>query len=105
MPPAAATEWERTGWTLLTIATLEPACAAARAARWPARPAPMMSTSCDGMGRDSITRDRTGMARRAQLTVERWVGLAQNGLPHTRMGRRKRNGRPGCPGGLKMACP
>ncbi len=49
MPPAAATECERTGWTLLTIATLEPACAAARAARWPARPAPMINTSCDGM--------------------------------------------------------
>ncbi len=49
MPPAAATEWERTGWTLLRIATLEPACAAASAARWPARPAPMINTSCAGM--------------------------------------------------------
>src|SRR5665811_2547756 len=56
MPPAAATEWERTGWTLLTIATLAPACAAASAARWPARPAPIIRTSCDGIGRDSITR-------------------------------------------------
>src|ERR1700729_4051065 len=49
MPPAAATEWERTGWTLLRIATLEPASAAASAARWPARPAPMINTSCAGM--------------------------------------------------------
>src|SRR4051794_9425867 len=49
MPPAAATEWERTGWTLLMIATVAPASAAARAARWPARPAPMMRTSCEGM--------------------------------------------------------
>ena len=31
------------------IATVAPASAAARAARWPARPAPMMRTSCAGM--------------------------------------------------------
>src|SRR5258707_7952659 len=49
MPPAAATECERTGWTLLMIATLAPCCAAARAARCPARPAPMIKTSCAGM--------------------------------------------------------
>src|SRR5258706_15654133 len=49
MPPAAATECERTGWTLLMMATEAPASAAARAARWPARPAPMMRTSCAGM--------------------------------------------------------
>src|SRR4051794_41925203 len=51
MPPAAATECERTGWTLLMIATDAPASAAARAARWPARPAPRMRTSCAGMYR------------------------------------------------------
>src|SRR3954449_6807859 len=49
MPPAAATECERTGWTLLMIATDAPASAAARAARWPASPAPRMRTSCAGM--------------------------------------------------------
>ena len=49
IPPAAATEWERTGWTLLMIATLAPCWAAANAARWPARPAPMINTSCAGM--------------------------------------------------------
>src|SRR5437879_5382310 len=49
MPPAAATECERTGWTLLMMATVAPASAAARAARWPARPAPMIRTSCAGM--------------------------------------------------------
>src|SRR4051794_38258703 len=49
MPPAAATEWERTGWTLLMMATLAPASAAASAARWPARPAPRIRTSCAGM--------------------------------------------------------
>src|ERR1700712_4911114 len=49
MPPAAATECERTGWTLLMIATDAPASAAANAARWPANPAPRMRTSCAGM--------------------------------------------------------
>src|SRR4051794_3613048 len=55
MPPAAALEWERTGWTLLMIPTVAPAPAAARAARWPARPAPMMRTSWEGMGENPIT--------------------------------------------------
>src|ERR1039458_5187699 len=49
IPPAAATECERTGWTLLMIPTLAPFWAAASAARWPARPAPMIKTSCAGM--------------------------------------------------------
>src|SRR5437763_11493910 len=49
MPPAAATECDRTGWTLLMIATVDPLSAAARAARWPARPAPMIRTSWAGM--------------------------------------------------------
>src|SRR3954470_12350464 len=49
IPPAAATEWLRTGWTFDRIATVAPARAAARAARWPARPAPMMSTSWAGI--------------------------------------------------------
>src|SRR5689334_10832618 len=50
IPPAAATECERTGWTLEMIPTVAPASAAAVAARWPARPAPMIRTSCAGMG-------------------------------------------------------
>src|SRR3954452_19034668 len=49
MPPAAATECDRTGWTLLMIATVDPLSAAARAARWPARAAPMIRTSGAGM--------------------------------------------------------
>src|SRR5215208_1579271 len=48
MPPAAATECERTGWTLDTIATDAPPSAAASAARCPARPAPSTSTSYAG---------------------------------------------------------
>src|SRR5215216_127772 len=58
MPPAAATECERTGWTLDRIATVAPASAAARAARWPARPAPMMRTSCSGI--EAPSGGRTG---------------------------------------------
>ena len=45
IPPAAAFECDRTGWTLDMIATVAPSRAAASAARWPARPAPMISTS------------------------------------------------------------
>src|ERR1700742_3908337 len=54
MPPWAAFEWERTGWTLETIPTETPCSAAARAARWPASPAPMTSTSWDGTGPDGM---------------------------------------------------
>src|SRR5271167_631705 len=66
IPPAAATECERTGWTLLMIATLAPLSAAARAARWPARPAPMIKTSCAGMAPFARAR---GMAWRRGLYV------------------------------------
>src|SRR3954447_26374331 len=54
MPPAAALECERTGWTLLMMATVAPAPAAASAARWPASPAPIMRTSCAGMAGETI---------------------------------------------------
>src|SRR5680860_1736244 len=54
MPPAAALECDRTGWTLLMIATVAPERAAASAARWPARPAPMINTSWEGMRQESI---------------------------------------------------
>src|ERR1700761_2730004 len=54
MPPWAAFECERTGWTLLMIPTDTPCSAAARAARWPASPAPITSTSWDGTGADPI---------------------------------------------------
>src|SRR4051794_16011959 len=54
MPPWAALEWERTGWTLLMIPTDTPSSAAARAARWPASPAPITRTSWDGTGADAI---------------------------------------------------
>src|SRR5437764_8272268 len=51
MPPWAALECERTGWTLERIPTDAPCSAAARAARWPARPAPITRTSWVGTGR------------------------------------------------------
>src|SRR4051794_27833188 len=54
MPPWAAFECERTGWTLLTIPTDTPCSAAARAALCPARPAPITSTSWVGTGADPI---------------------------------------------------
>src|SRR6185369_11428908 len=61
MPPWAALEWERTGWTLLMIPTDTPSSAAARAARWPASPAPITSTSWDGTGADAIPQKAEGV--------------------------------------------
>src|SRR5687768_15778444 len=46
MPPSAAPEWLRVGWSLETIATSAPASWASIAARMPAHPAPITSTSC-----------------------------------------------------------
>src|SRR4029079_14883118 len=65
MPPAAALECERTGWTLDMMATVAPASAAARAARWPASPAPMIRTSCAGVVRDLIHATRSKPPRSA----------------------------------------
>src|SRR3954447_21428653 len=72
MPPAAALEWLRTGWTLLMIATVAPARAAARAARWPASPAPMINTSCAGMaGHNSPLARCQACLQRARDLLER----------------------------------
>src|SRR4051812_13960593 len=49
MPPCAAFECDRTGWTLARIPTDTPSSAAASAARCPARPAPITSTSWEGI--------------------------------------------------------
>src|SRR5579862_8045389 len=46
MPPSAAPEWLRVGWSFETTATSAPASWAAIAARIPAQPAPTTSTSC-----------------------------------------------------------
>src|SRR5262252_200495 len=46
MPPSAAPECERVGWSLEIIATSAPASWASIAARIPAQPAPTTSTSC-----------------------------------------------------------
>src|SRR5438045_6201050 len=65
MPPAAALECERTGWTLERIATVAPCSAAARAWGWPASPAPMIRTSCEGMGPPSYSKAPGAPARSA----------------------------------------
>ncbi len=67
MPPWAALEWERTGWTLLMIPTETPSSAAARAARWPASPAPITSTSWVGTGADAIARESRPRSRDSSL--------------------------------------
>src|SRR4051794_17710637 len=54
MPPWAALECERTGCTFDRIPTETPCSAAASAARCPASPAPMTSTSCWGKARASL---------------------------------------------------
>src|SRR5438270_11117435 len=50
MPPCAAFECDLTGWTFDMIPTDAPCSAAARAARWPDRPAPITRTSWEGIG-------------------------------------------------------
>src|SRR5262249_2599530 len=46
MPPSAAPECERVGWSFEMTATSAPASCASMAARMPAQPAPTTSTSC-----------------------------------------------------------
>src|SRR5512144_2856975 len=46
MPPSAAPEWLRVGWSFEITATSAPASCASIAARMPAQPAPTTRTSC-----------------------------------------------------------
>src|SRR3954452_12315702 len=46
MPPSAAPEWLRVGWSFEMTPTFAPASYAAIAARMPAQPAPTTRTSC-----------------------------------------------------------
>jgi len=71
MPPSAAPEWLRVGWSLETIATSAPASCASMAARMPAQPAPMTSTSC--LASTSGGRYRIGLAT---ASGNRWGGRA-----------------------------
>ena len=64
IPPCAAFECERTGWTLLMIPTETPSSAAASAARWPASPAPITSTSWSGIGPILYAASATGEIQR-----------------------------------------
>src|SRR5690242_16641722 len=52
MPPSAAPEWLRVGWILERSATSAPASKASIAARMPAQPAPITSTSCEASTRE-----------------------------------------------------
>src|SRR4051812_17624613 len=51
MPPSAAPEWLRVGWSLEMTATSAPASYASIAARIPAQPAPTIRTSWDASTR------------------------------------------------------
>src|SRR3954467_10758990 len=80
MPPWAALECERTGWTLDRIPTDTPSSAAARAARWPARPAPITSTSWDGTGADAIPEKAEGVVGIRHFAIGH-VGGERAGVP------------------------
>src|SRR3954447_7571854 len=75
IPPCAALECERTGWTLLMMPTETPCSAAASAARCPARPAPITSTSCVGKTRarlwEPVSRPLSGRSERAADLIGR----------------------------------
>src|SRR5215208_2745097 len=78
MPPAAALECDRTGWTLDMTATVAPARAAASAARCPARPAPMIRTSWVGTGRRVYCQTASG---RRQPRLQRARDLLERDHP------------------------
>src|SRR3954447_20131823 len=94
MPPAAALECDRTGWTLLMIATVAPERAAASAARWPARPAPMINTSWEGMAKQSIGGPRAGGACRRAASWGDEHDPEPLQAPRARARRRRPRGRP-----------
>src|SRR4051812_43705368 len=71
MPPCAALLCERTGWTLEMTPTDTPLSAAASAARWPARPAPITRTSCFGMRRGGVYSGGQSTAQRPPDRVNR----------------------------------
>src|SRR4051794_3764841 len=93
MPPWAAFECERTGWTLDRIPTEAPSAAAAIAARCPARPAPMTSTSCCGIGAGSVLGGTGNCGLAAYCEVD---GSAAVGRPQLLADRRRQqpDGRP-----------
>src|SRR5207244_7390094 len=88
IPPSAAPEWLRVGWIFETIATSAPASNASIAARMPARPAPITSTSCRAStslgrytngsqacrsrSRRSFERDPRGESRQLLILRPRW---------------------------------
>src|SRR3954463_13621760 len=77
MPPWAALECERTGWTFDRIPTETPSSAAASAARCPARPGPI--TSASGRGKagaslwERVFQAQTDNARGTRMDGDRQV--------------------------------
>ena len=63
IPPWAALECERTGWTLETIPTETPSSAAASAARWPGEPGSDHQYVVLRHARAILYRSRAGPAR------------------------------------------
>src|SRR5690348_15736257 len=85
MPPSAAPEWLRVGWSFEITATSAPASCASMAARIPAQPAPTTRTSWVALtGRDGIAttggdgREALGRALAADRR-EREPGLGEQG--------------------------
>src|SRR5579863_3554458 len=69
MPPSAAPECERVGWSFEIIATSAPASWASMAARMPAHPAPTTSTSCSPITESSGYRPGRSQLRGKLLEV------------------------------------
>src|SRR3712207_3163609 len=97
MPPSAAPEWLRVGWSFEIIATSAPASCAAIAARIPAQPAPTTRTSCFA----STAKDPTETPRGSALLQEARMGEIEGATPDQRrvlleilggMGRRRIEG-------------
>src|SRR5438105_610064 len=70
MPPSAAPEWLRVGWSFDTIATSAPASWASIAARIPAQPAPITRTSCVASTAEDATQSPHGNARVPMCVTE-----------------------------------
>src|SRR5438045_9193895 len=74
MPPSAAPEWLRVGWSFEITPTFAPASYASMAARMPAQPAPTTRTSCVASTWTDAT-ERPGPAAQVRLdTVVPFAG-------------------------------
>src|SRR5579862_3812449 len=76
MPPSAAPEWLRVGWSFEMTATLAPASCASMAARIPAQPAPTTRTSWVA----STWTDASGSAGPVAAALVSRAGRADRGV-------------------------